>query len=121
VGFVVDKVALGKVFSGYFGFPYHSFYRMLHTHHHPPSGAGTVGQTVADMPSGLSVTPPQEIIIIIIKLVRTAPSNCSCARVTALCAHEHKVRVMLHQDYPAFTTLTEPATNGARLTPGGKE
>jgi hypothetical protein len=24
VGFVVDKVALGQVFSEYFGFPYHS-------------------------------------------------------------------------------------------------
>jgi hypothetical protein len=28
--------------------------------HHLSSGAGTIGQLVADVPSGLSVTPPQE-------------------------------------------------------------
>jgi hypothetical protein len=32
---VVDKTALGKVFSEYFGFPCHSFHRLLHTHLHP--------------------------------------------------------------------------------------
>jgi hypothetical protein len=56
VGFVVDKVALGQVFSEYFGSPYQfSFHRLLHTH--LSSGAGTIGQTVADVPSGLSLTP----------------------------------------------------------------
>jgi hypothetical protein len=60
VGFVVDKVALGQVFSKYFGFPCQfSFHRLLHTHH-LSSGAGTIGQIVADIPSGLSLTPPQE-------------------------------------------------------------
>jgi hypothetical protein len=44
----------------------HSTHRLLHTHHHPSSGAGTIGQTVADVPSGLSLTqhknppPPKE-------------------------------------------------------------
>jgi hypothetical protein len=33
---------------------------MLHNHHHVLAGAGTIGQTVADVPSGLSLTPPQE-------------------------------------------------------------
>jgi hypothetical protein len=57
VVFVVDKV----VFSEYFGFPRHlSFHRLLHTHHHLSSGAGTVGQLVADVPSGRSLTPPSE-------------------------------------------------------------
>jgi hypothetical protein len=56
VGFVVDKSAVGQVFSEYLG-----FHRLLHTQPHPPSGAGTVGQTVADVPSGLSLTPPQGI------------------------------------------------------------
>jgi hypothetical protein len=60
MGFVVDKVALGQVFSEYFGFPLQfSFHRLLHIHH-LSSGAGTIGQLVADVPSGLSVTPPQE-------------------------------------------------------------
>jgi hypothetical protein len=58
VGFVVDKVALGQVFSEYFGFPYQfSFYRLLHTRHHLSSGAGTVRLIVAGVASGLSLTP----------------------------------------------------------------
>jgi hypothetical protein len=45
VGFVVDKVALGQVFSEYFGFPSQSsFHQFLHNHHHLPPGAGTIGQ-----------------------------------------------------------------------------
>jgi hypothetical protein len=61
VGFVVDKVALGQVFSEYLGFPCQfSFYWLLHSHHHLSSRAGTIGQLVDDMPSGLSLTPPQE-------------------------------------------------------------
>jgi hypothetical protein len=37
VGFVVDEVALGQVFSEYLGFPYqnHSFHQILHPHNHP--------------------------------------------------------------------------------------
>jgi hypothetical protein len=59
VGFVVDKVALGQVLSDYFGFSCQfSFHQLLHNHH-LPSGAGTMGQLVADVPSGLSLTPPQ--------------------------------------------------------------
>jgi hypothetical protein len=37
VGFVVDKVAPGEVFSEYFGFTC----QVLHNHHHLSSGAGT--------------------------------------------------------------------------------
>jgi hypothetical protein len=60
VGFLVDKVALGQVFSEYFDFPCQfSFHRLLHTHH-LSSGAGTIGQTMAGVSSGLSLTPPQE-------------------------------------------------------------
>jgi hypothetical protein len=59
VGCVVDEVALGKFFSEYFGFPCQfSFHRLLHIRHHLSSGAGTIGQLVADVPSGLSLTPP---------------------------------------------------------------
>jgi hypothetical protein len=36
VGFVVDKAALGYVFSEYFGFPCQSsFHQFLHHHNHP--------------------------------------------------------------------------------------
>jgi hypothetical protein len=36
VWFVVDKVALGQVFSEYFGFPCQtSFHQILHHHNHP--------------------------------------------------------------------------------------
>jgi hypothetical protein len=60
VGFVVEKVTLGQVFSEYFGFPCQfSFHILLYTHH-LSSGAGTIGQLVAAVLSGLSLTPPQE-------------------------------------------------------------
>jgi hypothetical protein len=38
VGFVVDKVASGQVFSEYFGFPCQkcSFHQILYHHHNPP-------------------------------------------------------------------------------------
>jgi hypothetical protein len=59
VGFVVDKVALEQVFSEYFGFPCQiSFHRLLHAD--ISSGAGTIDQIVADVPSGLSLTALQE-------------------------------------------------------------
>jgi hypothetical protein len=65
VGFVVDKVALAQVFSEYFGFPYKSsFHQLLNNHYHLTSGAGTIGQTVAAVPSGLSLTA-----VIIIKII----------------------------------------------------
>jgi hypothetical protein len=61
VGFVVGKMALGKFFYEYLGFPCQfSFRRLLCIHLHLSSGAGTIGQLVADVPSGLSLTPPQE-------------------------------------------------------------
>jgi hypothetical protein len=55
--FMVDKVALGQVFSEYFGFLCH---RLLHNNHHLSSAAGIIGQTVDAVPSGLSFTPPYE-------------------------------------------------------------
>jgi hypothetical protein len=55
VGFVVDKVALGQVFSEYFGFSCQSLlYQLLQNHHHLSSASGTVGQLVADVPNGQS-------------------------------------------------------------------
>jgi hypothetical protein len=57
--FVVDKVALGQFFFMYFGFACQfPFHRLLHIH--LSSGTGTIGQLAADLPSGLSLTPPQE-------------------------------------------------------------
>jgi hypothetical protein len=68
VGFVVDKVALNQVFSEYFGFPRQfSFHRLLRIHHHLSSGAGTIGRIVADLPSGLSLTPPKETTLLLRK------------------------------------------------------
>jgi hypothetical protein len=59
-GFVRDKVALGQVFSEYFDFPCQfSFRQMLHTD--LSSGAGTISPLVAGLPSGLSLTSPQEL------------------------------------------------------------
>jgi hypothetical protein len=59
VGFVVNKVALGHVFSEHFCFPCQFlFHRLLHIHHHLSSGAGTIGQLLAEVPSGLMSVPP---------------------------------------------------------------
>jgi hypothetical protein len=45
VGLVVDKVALGQVFSEYSGFPCQSaFHQLLHNHPRLSSGAGKIGQ-----------------------------------------------------------------------------
>jgi hypothetical protein len=53
-------VALRQVFFEHFGFPCQfSLNRLLCTHD-LSSGAGTVGQLVIDVPSGLSLTLPQE-------------------------------------------------------------
>jgi hypothetical protein len=50
-------VALGRVFSEYFGFPCQSsFHQILHHHNHPEQA--TIGQSVAAVPSGPSWTPP---------------------------------------------------------------
>jgi hypothetical protein len=60
VGFLVAEVAMGQVFFQYFCFPCQfSFHRTLHIHH-LPSGACTICHLVADVPSRLSFTPPQE-------------------------------------------------------------
>jgi hypothetical protein len=60
VGFVVDKVALGQVFSEYFGFPCpFSIHGLLHIHH-LSSGAGTIGHLVTDVPSGVSTHPKKK-------------------------------------------------------------
>jgi hypothetical protein len=50
-------VALGQVFSEYFGFPCQfSFHQLLHNHPHLSSGAGTIGQKWPQY-KGLSLTP----------------------------------------------------------------
>jgi hypothetical protein len=57
VEFVVDKVALGRVFSEFFGFPCQSsFHQLLHNHPHLSSGVGTTGQKWPQY-KGLSLTP----------------------------------------------------------------
>jgi hypothetical protein len=59
VGFVVDKVVLGQVYSEYFGFPCQSsFHQLLHNHPHllVSSGAGKIGQKWPQY-KGLDPTP----------------------------------------------------------------
>jgi hypothetical protein len=60
MGFVVDKAALGQVFSQYCGFPCHPFRRMPHAYRHPSCAVGTVSQIAADVPNGLSLSPPRK-------------------------------------------------------------
>jgi hypothetical protein len=61
-GFVMDNMALGQAPLEYLGFPCQfSFHQILHTH--LPSATGTTGEIVADIPNGLTLTPPHEIKI----------------------------------------------------------
>jgi hypothetical protein len=54
------KVAPGQIYSDYVGLPCKSFHRMIHIHHHPSFRAAIIGQIVAYVPTGLSLTPPKE-------------------------------------------------------------
>jgi hypothetical protein len=57
VGFVVDRVVLGQVFSEYFGVPCQSsFLQLLHNHPHLSFEAGRIGQKWPQH-KGLSPTP----------------------------------------------------------------
>jgi hypothetical protein len=58
--FVVEKVVLGHVFSEYFGFPYQFSFHLLLLTDHLSSRAGTIGEIVAEVPSGLSLAQLQE-------------------------------------------------------------
>jgi hypothetical protein len=63
VGFVVDKLALGQVFSEYVDLPCRSsFHQLLHNHHNLSLGANTIGQYWQHCQMDL-VSPPLRIII----------------------------------------------------------
>jgi hypothetical protein len=62
---VVEKAAIGQVFLQVLHFPLPlipptSTHHHHHHHHHPSSGAGTVGQIVANIQSGNTPTTLQE-------------------------------------------------------------
>jgi hypothetical protein len=60
MGFVVDKVTMGQFFFQVFRFLLPILIPPTAPHSSLSSGAGTIGQLVADVPSGLSLTPPKE-------------------------------------------------------------
>jgi hypothetical protein len=57
VGFMVDKVAQGEGVLRVLRILLPILISPTANHHQPSSGAGTVGQIVTDVPSGLSLTP----------------------------------------------------------------
>jgi hypothetical protein len=60
-GICGGQSGMGQVFSEYFGFPCQlESHRLLHIHHNLSSGAGTIRQLVADVPSGLSLQPHEK-------------------------------------------------------------
>jgi hypothetical protein len=59
MGFAMDGLELGQLFSEYFGFPCQfSFHRLFQTHY-LSSGAGKVAQILTGVPSGLSLNLSQ--------------------------------------------------------------
>jgi hypothetical protein len=70
----MGMVTLKRVFSEYFGFPCQfSFYNLLHTHLSP--AAGTLGQLVAGVPSGFSLTLSEEMKNKYVKSFKTIFTN----------------------------------------------
>jgi hypothetical protein len=61
VGFVVDKAALGQVFSEYFRFPCQSFHQFLHHHNHPGLAQQAIGGRSAEWTQLDSTPHPFEI------------------------------------------------------------
>jgi hypothetical protein len=57
-GICVGQSGTGSGFFRVLSFPL-PILILFHIHHHPSSGAGIIGQLVADVPTGLSLTPPQ--------------------------------------------------------------
>jgi hypothetical protein len=55
VGFVVDKMALGQVFSEYFGFPCQPHFIPSTSASSQSLGTGTIGQYMAAVPRGPSM------------------------------------------------------------------
>jgi hypothetical protein len=101
VGFVVDKAALGHVFSQYFGLP---LLIVPPTAAHP-YWAGTGGQTVCDVPCGPGLTPPQEAQL------QSEPAATDTAEVYATaCRSEGTVswEVALYSLMPMFRTHLSP-------------
>jgi hypothetical protein len=71
---IVDKVALGKVFSEYFGFPCQSsFHQLLHNHPHLSSGAGTISQKWSQYkglsPTQLAIKKSSSKLIILLEVI----------------------------------------------------
>jgi hypothetical protein len=80
---MVNRVALRRFFPKFFGFPCQfSFRRRLHTY--LSSGAGTVGQIEADVPCGLSLTPPhpnyRKLFILLCRRTYSRPQWSRCLR-----------------------------------------
>jgi hypothetical protein len=92
---MVDKVALGQVFSEYFGFPCQfSFHRLLHSDH-VSSGTGAMGQLVADVPSRLSLT----------QLHETKKNTTEDHEAVSLQERLAKLRVQFYRTYLSAATL----------------
>jgi hypothetical protein len=88
----VNKVALGQVFSEYLFFPCQfAFHQLLHNHHRLSSETGTIGQRVTDVPSGLSLTPPQGANWTRLG-VRVAYVVCGCETYSLASRDEHTLR-----------------------------
>jgi hypothetical protein len=97
---------MGKIFSEHFGFPCQfSFQRLLHTYHLSP-GAGTISQLVADVPSGLSRTPPK------IKMLKKQPA----ALYRRIMLPQSRNQIISWQSYAHFTVQNQDFFKSSLLT-----
>jgi hypothetical protein len=112
VGFVVDKVALEQIFCEYFGFPCQFSFHLLLPICHLSSGAGTIGQLVADVPNELSLTPHQKLTILLHVALDAAFLFLSSGvfyefniAASARCRHGHEVTLLSDEGDCSSTAL----------------
>jgi hypothetical protein len=97
-------VALEQVFPDYFGFSCQfSFHRLLHIHHYLSSGAGTIGQLVADVPSAVS-SHSQE------NKKKTAVGTCSAACIQRMPVRRFSLRVSQYAPLHVSCSCTSPSS-----------
>jgi hypothetical protein len=96
-------MALGQVFSKHFGFLCQfEFHWLLHNHHHLTSGAGTIGQTVAAVPSGLSLSPwEKKTRKVTLKLTNITQANFSLWRKQ----HQHELPSSVATHFALYLAL----------------
>jgi hypothetical protein len=104
-------VALGQVFSDYFGFPcQYSFHQFLHNHHHLSSGTGTIGQNWPQYPKShrtnliFKIALSRDSLILTVTLVFVPVVGCYDPCMVELLSQEIKYLETKHRCFSYVIT-----------------